>query len=52
VITKVDGTDVTDAAGLTAAIRAKSPGDKVSVTFTRDGNEHTVDVTLGELPSG
>ena len=50
VITKVDDKDVTDAASLTAAVRAKSPGDKVQVTFTRDGNSQTVEVTLGELP--
>jgi putative serine protease PepD len=50
VITKVDDTDVSDAAGLTAAVRAKAPGDEVQVTFTRDGDEQTVEVTLGELP--
>jgi putative serine protease PepD len=49
-ITKLGDTDVTDAAGLTAAVRSQSPGDTVQVTFTRDGSEHTVDVTLGELP--
>ncbi len=51
VITQVGDTDVSEAAGLTAAIRAQSPGDSVQVTFTRDGQEHTVDVTLGELPN-
>ncbi|HEX6569497.1 MAG TPA: trypsin-like peptidase domain-containing protein, partial [Acidimicrobiales bacterium] len=51
VITEIDGRAVSGAAGLTAAIRSKSPGDKVEVTYTRDGDEHTVDVTLGELPS-
>jgi putative serine protease PepD len=50
VITRLDDTDVSDAAGLTAAIRAQSPGDEVTVTFTRDGDEQTVEVTLGELP--
>jgi putative serine protease PepD len=50
VITKVGDTDVTDAASLTAAVRSQSPGDSVQVTFTRNGNEQTVDVTLGELP--
>jgi putative serine protease PepD len=50
VITRVGDTEVTDAASLTAAVRNQSPGDTVQVTFTRDGNEQTVDVTLGELP--
>jgi putative serine protease PepD len=50
VITQVGDTEVTDAASLTAAVRNQSPGDTVQVTFTRDGNEQTVDVTLGELP--
>jgi putative serine protease PepD len=50
VITRVGDTEVTDAASLTAAVRSRSPGDTVPVTFTRDGNEQTVDVTLGELP--
>ncbi len=50
VITKVGDTDITDAASLTAAVRSQSPGDTVPVTFTRGGDEQTVDVTLGELP--
>ncbi|HEY2998508.1 MAG TPA: PDZ domain-containing protein, partial [Acidimicrobiales bacterium] len=52
VITKIGDQAVTDAADLTAAIRTFKPGDKVTVTYTRDGNEHTADVTLAELPSG
>ena len=51
VITEVDGDEISDSAGLTAAIRSQSPGDTVPVTFLRDGDERTVDVTLGELPS-
>jgi putative serine protease PepD len=50
VITRVGDTEVTDAADLTAAIRAESPGDRVSIGFTRDGDEQTVEVALGELP--
>ncbi|HKY65418.1 MAG TPA: trypsin-like peptidase domain-containing protein [Acidimicrobiales bacterium] len=50
VITKVDDKDVTDAASLTAAVRSKAPGDEVQVTFTRDGDSQTAEVTLGELP--
>ena len=51
VITKVGDTDITNATDLTAAIRTFKPGDKVTVTYTRDGEEHTADVTLAELPS-
>jgi putative serine protease PepD len=50
VITKVGDNNITDATDLTAAIRTFKPGDKVTVTYTRDGQEHTADVTLGELP--
>ena len=49
-ITKMGDETVSDAADLTAAIRSLQPGDKVEVTFTRDGDEQTVEVTLGELP--
>jgi S1-C subfamily serine protease len=34
-----------------AAVRNSSPGDKISVTYERDGSEHTVDVTLGARPN-
>jgi putative serine protease PepD len=50
VIVALDGDTVPDANGLTAAVRSHSPGDTVPVTYERDGDEHTVDVTLGELP--
>jgi putative serine protease PepD len=49
-ITKVGDHDVTNAADLTAAIRTLKPGDKVTVSFTRDGEQQSVEVTLGELP--
>jgi putative serine protease PepD len=51
VITRVADDAVEDAAALTAAVRALSPGDRVEVAFTRDGDEHTVEVALGELPA-
>jgi putative serine protease PepD len=51
VIVELDGEEVSDATDLTAAIRAHSPGDTVPVTYERDGDENTVEVTLGELPS-
>ena len=51
VITRIGDDEVTDAADLTAAVRANQPGDTVDVTYTRDGDENTVEVTLGELPA-
>jgi putative serine protease PepD len=51
VITRVGDSEVTDASELTAAVRANQPGDRVQVTYVRDGDEHTADVTLGELPT-
>jgi putative serine protease PepD len=52
VITEVDGEVVRDPAALTSAIRSHAPGDRVSLTVTRDDEETTVDVTLGTLPTG
>ena len=51
VITAVDGTKVTSGDALTSLIGAKKPGDTVSVTYTRAGESHTVDVTLGTRPN-
>jgi S1-C subfamily serine protease len=48
IITKLGDTDITTITSLSEALAAKSPGDRTSVTYTRDGNEKTVDVTLGE----
>jgi putative serine protease PepD len=51
VITKVDDTKITGGSDLTSAIRSHEPGDKVTITYTRDGDEKTAEVTLGELPT-
>jgi putative serine protease PepD len=51
VITKVDDTEITSGSDLTSAIRSHEPGDKVTVTYTRDGDQKTAEVTLGELPT-
>jgi S1-C subfamily serine protease len=51
VITEVDGTAVTDGADLQNAIDAKRPGDTVTITYTRDGESTTVEVSLGTRPS-
>jgi putative serine protease PepD len=51
VVTKVDDTDITNSAGLTASIRGHEPGDRVTITYTRSGDEHTADVRLATLPN-
>jgi putative serine protease PepD len=51
VITAVDGTSVSAADDVTSAINAKSPGDQITLTITRDGERSTLDVTLGTRPS-
>jgi len=51
VITKLDGKTVTDGSDLSGVIDEKKPGDKLKVTYVRDGDTHTVTVTLGTRPS-
>jgi putative serine protease PepD len=51
VITAVDGDSVRDAASLTAAVAGRSPGDKVTLTYTRNGSTKTASVVLGTRPS-
>jgi putative serine protease PepD len=46
VITKVDDTLITNADSLVATVRSYRPGDQVTVTYTRDGKEGTVTLTL------
>jgi hypothetical protein len=46
VITKLDGDGVANASQLTEAVGSHDPGDKVSVTYQRDGETKTVDVEL------
>ena len=50
VITRVGQQQTTDTTALSQALAAASPGDEVTMTVTRDGEEKTVRVTLGELP--
>jgi len=50
VITAVSGAQIPDTTALTQALAAAKPGDKVTVTITRDGQDRSVQVTLGELP--
>lgn len=51
VITKLNGKKIDANYPLLSAISAHQPGDKVSVTYLRDGKEATVSVTLASYPS-
>ena len=46
IITKVDDTLITDADSLVATVRSYRPGDEVTVTYTRDGEEHQITLKL------
>jgi putative serine protease PepD len=51
VITAVDGKRVAGADDLRRAIEAKRPGDTISLTYSRAGETHSVDVVLASRPS-
>ena len=51
VITAIDGNAVATADDLTAKVSAHQPGDKVTLTVTRNGSTLKIDVTLGTRPS-
>ncbi|HEY7196008.1 MAG TPA: trypsin-like peptidase domain-containing protein [Gaiellaceae bacterium] len=51
VITKVDDRTITSGDELQNAIDAHSPGDTVTITYVRDGQQQTVDVKLANRPS-
>jgi S1-C subfamily serine protease len=51
VITALDGKAVRSSDELRTLIDAKRPGDRVTLTFTRDGETHTATVTLGTRPA-
>ncbi|WP_460496054.1 S1C family serine protease [Glycomyces tarimensis] len=46
VITAIDGTEVTSASEVVAAVQSRASGDQVSITYVRDGQEQEVEVTL------
>ncbi|WP_374948383.1 M61 family metallopeptidase [Mucilaginibacter sp.] len=50
VILQADGKDI-DAAGLTAAVAAKSPGDKISIKYKNRTGEHETTLVLEENPT-
>ncbi|MGW2596005.1 S1C family serine protease [Streptomyces klenkii] len=48
VITKLDDTTIDSGPTLISEIWTHKPGDKVTVTYTRDGKQSTAEITLGE----
>jgi hypothetical protein len=48
VITALDGKAVTDPGALSNMVREYKPGDKVKITYYRDGKKKNASVTLGE----
>ncbi|MEU6390251.1 trypsin-like peptidase domain-containing protein [Streptomyces sp. NPDC046939] len=49
IITRFDDTAVPTMQSLSEALAEKRPGDKVPVTYVRDGSERTAEVTLTEI---
>ena len=50
VITAAGDQQTPDTTALSQVLAAAQPGDKVAVTISRDGQDRTVQITLGELP--
>ncbi len=50
IITAIDGSPVLTLSDLYGALEATRPGDKVRVTFLRDGKTQTLEVVLSERP--
>jgi putative serine protease PepD len=51
VITKVNGTTISNAQDLMNLLASEKPGDSITLTLDRNGSTLTVTVTLGELPA-
>jgi len=51
VITKIDGKPVQDPNGISAAVAAKKPGDKVTIEVERNSGTQDLQVTLGTRPA-
>ena len=47
IITKIDGQAVTDSSEVMIDVRSHKIGDKIQITYVRDGKEQTTEVTLG-----
>lgn len=52
IITKVDNTIVSNYYDLSFAVGSKRPGDKVAVTYLRNGKQNVVNVTLKDQKGG
>ena len=52
IITKIDQMEITDFADLSVSIGSKRPGDKVQVTYLRNGKENVTTVTLKDQNGG
>lgn len=52
IITKIDNIAITDFADLSMSVGSKRPGDKVVVTYLRNGKENTSTVTLKDQKGG
>jgi S1-C subfamily serine protease len=50
IIVKIDDTPVATSDDVATAIGDKEPGDKVEITYLRDGKHHTTTATLGNRP--
>ncbi len=50
VITTVDGQSISSMSDLMSTLQGTKPGQKISLTVLRDGNQITVDLTLGSRP--
>jgi S1-C subfamily serine protease len=50
-ITSVDSSPVRDPVDLGARVRSHQPGDVVTITFERDGNQQSAQITLGSTKS-
>jgi serine protease Do len=51
IITAVDGKSIADPHALRLTVGGMTPGARVTVTYLRDGQSKTADVTLGEEPA-
>ena len=51
IVTKLDGKAVAGQSDLSAIVDGKRPGEKLSVTYVRNGQAHTTEVTLGARPA-
>jgi serine protease DegQ len=51
VVTAIDGEEIAAPEDLLAALRQRDPGDEITVTVQRAGEEQTLDVTLTDRPA-